>query len=347
MNDDLFIGGETVKKGERKQINIPVAKLYDFTSMTIPVEVIRGKKAGPCMFVSAAIHGDEINGVEILRRFLSRKYLNRIKGTLIVVPIVNVFGFNTKSRYLPDRRDLNRSFPGHEKGSLASQLADTFMNEIVSKCTHGIDLHTGAIHRSNLPQIRACLDDPETLEMAKSFNVPVVLHSALRDGSLREAVRELNIPVVLFEGGEALRFNERAIKSGLQGIRAVMRNIGMLPKSKSETPGTPPKTFIARSSYWVRSPHSGILNMKHFLGKHVKRGETLGHITNPCGDDKVPVKARKGGIIIGAATLPLVNEGDAVFHIAAFEDAEAVEESVGQYHDSLLDDNGAGAEWRI
>jgi hypothetical protein len=181
--------------------------------MSLPIEVIRGKEEGPVMFVSAALHGDEINGVEIVRRLLAKKALKSIKGALIAVPIVNVFGFNSKSRYLPDRRDLNRSFPGSENGSLAGQLAHTFITEIVQKCTHGIDLHCAAINRINLPQIRACLDDPETQRMANAFNMPVALHSELRDGSLRSAARELGIPTLLFEGGEALRFNEKTIKS--------------------------------------------------------------------------------------------------------------------------------------
>lgn len=343
--DVLTIAGESISPGERKQLNIPVAHLYDFTLMTIPVEIIRGKKPGPCLFVSAAIHGDELNGVEIIRRLLSQKYLSRLRGTLIAVPIVNVYGFNTRSRYLPDRRDLNRSFPGTEKGSMASQLAQTFMKEIVSKCTHGIDFHTGAIHRSNLPQIRAYLDNEETLELAKSFHVPVVLHSDLRDGSLREAVRDMDIPVLLFEGGEALRYNERAIKSGLQGVRAVMRKIGMLPKIKSSGTKKNHESYVSRRSYWVRSPHSGILNMRHFLGRRVKRGERLANIGDPFGHESVPVKAKAGGIIIGASTLPLVNEGDAIFHIATFDDADSVEEQVGLYHESLIDDDD-NIDWR-
>lgn len=344
MSESIEICGESIKPGESKKIELPVAHLYDFTAMTVSVKVIRGKKPGPTLFISAALHGDEINGVEIIRRLLGRKFLNELRGTLIVVPIVNVYGFNTKSRYLPDRRDLNRSFPGSEKGSMASQLAATFMNEIVKKCTHGIDLHTGAIQRPNLPQIRACLDDPETLEMAQAFRVPVLLHSDLRDGSLREAVQDLHIPVLLFEGGEALRFNEGAIKSAVQGIRAVMQKIGMLPKAKMRAPF---EAFVARTSYWVRSPNSGILNIRHFLGKRVAKGEKLGFISDPFGEEKIPVKAKKGGIIIGATTLPLVSEGDALFHIATFEDADAVKESVEQYHDSLIgEENNMYTEWR-
>lgn len=333
MPKDLVIGGRRILPGERKRISLDVAKLYDFTEMNIPVEIIKGKKDGPCLFVSAAVHGDEINGVEIIRQLLCKKALKNIRGTLLAVPIVNVFGFNNKSRYLPDRRDLNRNFPGSENGSLAAQLAHKFMKEIVEKSTHGIDLHCAAVNRSNIPQIRACLDDPETLRMANAFNVPVMLHSILRDGSLREATRERRIPTLLFEGGEALRFNKKIIKSGLQGILSVMREIGMLEPLQTQTKHC--EVFVARSSHWIRAPHSGILSLKKNLGERVKKGETIGIISDPFGQQKIEITARRPGIIIGATTLPLLNSGDAVFHVATFEDPHIVEEHVDMFEGAL------------
>ncbi len=326
MPDILTIGGIDIKRSERKQIRINVAKLYDFTEMNIPVEIVRGKKDGPVLFVSGAIHGNEINGTEIIRRLLLKKNLSSIDGTLIAVPIANVFGFNIMSRYLPDRRDLNRTFPGTERGSLTAQLAYTFMNEIVAHCTHGIDFHTAAINRNNLPQIRACLDDPETVKMAEAFQVPVVLNSALREGSLRYATRERGVPTLLFEGGEPLRFNELVIKSGLKGAISVMRSIGMLKPLKNK-----PKrndVFIARSSHWLRAPHSGILKVNKKLGERVAKGQVVAVVSDPFGHEKHEITARRTGIIIGAATMPLLNRGDAVFHVATFEDAGMVEEHV-------------------
>ncbi len=333
MSDDFIIGGQSIKLGERKRVLIDVAKLYDFTDMNIPIEVIRGKKDGPTLFVSGAVHGDELNGVEIVRQLLGMKALNRIKGTLIAVPIVNVFGFNTKSRYLPDRRDLNRSFPGAKNGSLAGQLAHTFMKEIVKKCTHGIDLHTAAINRTNLPQVRACLDDPQTQIMAEAFRVPVVLHSELRDGSLRGASRDLKIPTLLFEGGEALKFNGKVIKSGLQGVVSVMRAIDMLPPLKNKPKAK--EVFIARSSHWLRAPHSGILSAKNRIGDRVKKGRVLGVISDPFGCEKYEIVADRTGIIIGAVTLPLLNRGDAVFHLATFANSNVVGERVDMFEDQL------------
>lgn len=330
----IKIGGIEVLKGERKQININVARLYDFTEMNIPVEVIRGQEDGPRLFVCAAIHGDEINGVEIIKRLLKHKSLKNIKGTLIAVPIVNVFGYNTKSRYLPDRRDLNRHFPGSDKGSLAGQLAHTFMTEIVNQCTHGVDFHTGAIHRSNLPQIRADLDDPETNYLAHAFNVPVMINSKLPDGSLREAARERKIPMLLFEGGEALRHDEHVIKSGLNGILTLMDEINMVSFKKGKK-ADDDKLFIALSSTWVRAPQSGSLKQIKHIGNRVKKGQLLGVISDPFGGNKADVLASCTGIIIGAVTMPLLNKGDAVFHIATFGNSKEVKEQV----DDFLDGN--------
>jgi predicted deacylase len=326
MNSDIFtLAGVEVPLGHRRKIDISVAKLYDFTGMNVPVEVVRGAEDGPVLFVCAAIHGDEINGVEIVKRLLNHPTLRRIKGTLIAVPIVNVFGFNTKSRYLPDRRDLNRSFPGNAEGSLASQLAHMFLTEIVSKSTHGIDLHTGAIHRSNLPQLRGAMDDPETRRLANAFNVPVIINSASRDGSLRDAARERGIPILLYEGGEALRFNEQVIRVGLQGVLSVMQTIGMLPPTLHRDRRYTP--FMARSSYWTRAPHSGTLLPRRNLGDMVEKGELLGMVSDPFGEHRFPLHASHDGIIVGQTMLPLVNDGDACFHIATNEEGKQLLEA--------------------
>ncbi len=308
------IDGVEIEAGQRLRINIDMGSLYDFTDVKMPVEVIRGKEAGPTLFISSTIHGDEINGIEITRRLLASPFLKKIRGTLIVIPVVNIFGFNDRSRYLPDRRDLNRCFPGLKNGSLTSQLAYKFMQEIVLKSDFGIDLHTGAFHRCNHPQVRADISDAATLDLAKAFGAPVLIGSNLRDGSLRAAVTQANIPMILFEAGEALRFDEANIKIGVEGILNVMQSIGMLAAKTLKI--APKKIFIARSSSWVRAPHSGIHVTKQELGKSVKKGEVLGEIANPFGDHKTLVKAHESGMIIGMSLLPLANKGDALFHIA-------------------------------
>jgi hypothetical protein len=274
------------------------------------VQVVHGGRPGPGLFVCAALHGDEINGVEIIRRLLAEPAIDGIAGTLVAIPIVNVFGFLAGSRYLPDRRDLNRSFPGSPNGSLAGRLAHVFVREVLERCTHGIDLHTAAIHRANHPQIRANLDDPETLRLACAFGVDVVINAGEREGSLREQAALRKVPVLVYEAGEALRFEASAIEAGVRGVLGVMRAIAMLPPGAAAKP-----PIIARSSVWVRAAIGGILRADVPLGDHVERGQRLGVIADPFGGNEVPVLARTAGQVIGCTHLPVVNAGDALFHI--------------------------------
>jgi uncharacterized protein len=333
-NEPLIINGITILPGSRMTIDLPAGRLYTHTPMSIPVNIISGKHAGPRLFISAAIHGDEINGVEIIRRLLKHSVLKRLRGTIIAVPIVNVHGFINHSRYLPDRRDLNRSFPGSEKGSIAARLANLFMQQIISKSTHGIDIHTGAIHRTNLPQIRANLDDAETNRLARAFNVPVIISSNLRDGSLREAAAENGIPMLLYEAGEALRFDEVSIRAGVKGIINVMRILEMLPQSgKKNRKQIEP--VVAHSSSWVRAPDSGILRAMIPLGGRVKKGTLLGVIADPFGEREIQVIASFSGIVIGRTNLPLVNEGEALYHIARFGDMQDIESKVDEFQEEL------------
>ncbi len=326
MATELKIADVAIYPGEKKRINLKVAKLYDLTQMEIPVQVIRGKEDGPILFVSAAIHGDEINGVEIISRLLKHKSLSKISGTLIAVPIVNIFGFNAKSRYLPDRRDLNRCFPGTQKGSLAAQIANTFMEEIVNKCTHGIDLHSAATHRDNLAQIRVALSDhPDLKRMAYSFGAPVIIDSKAAEGTLRAATKG-KLAYMVFEGGRPLRFEDHITSAGLTGILNVMVELGMLPDSAKTKKKIQPS--LANSTYWLRAPESGILHSKKKLGQAVKANEVLGYLTDAFGEQHQDIIANKAGIIIGQSILPLYNQGDAVYHIACFD---AVQEKASTF----------------
>jgi predicted deacylase len=333
MQKTIKIAGVGVSPGDRKTVKIPIAPLYTHSEMTLPVHVICGRKAGPRLFVSAAIHGDELIGVEIIRRLMQLKKLARLRGTLIAVPVVNVYGFIQQSRYLPDRRDLNRFFPGSEKGSLTSQLADIFMEEIVCGSTHGIDLHAGSNHRTNLPQVRACLDDPETRRLAMAFKAPVVMDARLRDGSLRQAVADMGIPMLLYEAGEALRFDELAIRAGIRGIVGVMEAIGMLPPGRKKTSGIEP--LVAESTAWVRAPASGIFRTKVQLGARIIKKSKLGQIADPFGDPDTDVLATTTGMVIGCLNLPLVHQGDALFHIAQFKEAAAIEPTLEEFREEL------------
>jgi hypothetical protein len=331
--NEIQIAGRRIAPGTRERIRIPFSRRVTGAEVSLPVEVINGRKPGPRLFVSAAVHGDEINGVEIIRRVLARRVLGRLHGTLIAVPVVNLFGFTALARYLPDRRDLNRSFPGSPTGSMAARLAHTFLTEVVENSTHGIDLHTGAVHRSNLPQIRACLDDEETSRLAHAFGVPVLINANVRDGSLRQAVVDRDIPMLLYEGGEALRFDENAIRAGVKGVISVMRALEMLPPSRAKP--SRPEPFVALSSHWVRAGESGILRSRVPLGALVNPGQRLGWISDPLGSEDVKVEAIKQGIVIGRTELPLVNAGDALFNIATFESASDVSASVDEFRYEL------------
>lgn len=334
MSDDLTIAGETIAPGERKKVSVRVAQRMTTGDVEIPAVVVRGRKPGPRLFVSAALHGDEINGVEILRRLLGRPLLKRLRGTLVAVPVVNVYGFVSQQRYLPDRRDLNRSFPGSSRGSLAARVADAFLSNYVEGSTHGIDLHTGAIHRTNLPQIRARLSSPEVENLARAFAAPVILNAPLRPGSLRGSAGDLGIPVLVYEAGEALRFDEVSIRAGLRGIVGVMRHLEMLP-ARTASPKRAPSDVIAHKSVWVRAPETGMLATRLRLGSSVERGQVLGQITDPLGESAYDIKSPVAGILIGRTNIPLANEGDALFHVGTFDEPDLVVEELDAFHGDL------------
>jgi len=318
------ICGHEVAAGSRFSFDLRVPDLYVHNDLTTPIHVINGRMDGPVLFVSGSVHGDEIMGVEIIRRVLMSRQVQRIKGTLVAAPVVNIFGFLNQSRYLPDRRDLNRSFPGSEKGSIASRMANLFLTQIVEPCSHGIDLHTAAINRENLPQIRADTSDPEVEKMAKAFGMPVIVNSQLIEGSIRNAAADIGVKMIVYEAGEALRFDETAIRAGVRGVLRVMRSLGMLRTRQRKAP---PKSdarlkepTISQGSRWVRAPQSGIHRSVTRLGTEVNKGDKLGFIGDPLGETETPVEATSSGIIIGRSNLPLVTEGEALFHIATFEE---------------------------
>lgn len=324
----LEFAGHIIAPGTRAKIELPVALLSDHTPVTMTVMIIHGKKPGPAVFVSGAIHGDEIIGVEIIRRLVRAKQLNTLTGTLICVPIVNAFGFINHTRYLPDRRDLNRSFPGAAKGSLAARLAKLFMTEIVARCEVGIDLHSAAEHRVNLPQIRIDGGSKKAMELAKAFAPPVIMVSKLREGSLRHAAREQGKDVLVYECGEALRFDETALRIGVTGILRVLREIGMIRQAKGI--GSPLTSDISQLSEWMRAPMGGVLRAFKTIGAWVEEGEVIAALSDPLGDGEVEVQSSTTGIIIGRTMLPIVNEGDALFHIA-----EIVRPKTGDGHTGL------------
>jgi predicted deacylase len=307
---------EIVRAGTRRVIELPVARLAAGSWTTMPIVVLHGKTPGPTAWICGAIHGDELNGVEIVRQLIKRLSPRHLSGTLLAVPIVNVFGVTSGSRYLPDRRDLNRSFPGSKRGSLASRIARLFYDNVASRCTLGLDFHTGSGGRCNLPQLRCDLDDAETRRLANLFCPPVLLHADLRDGSLRAAAQDDGIRVLLYEAGEAHRFDHDVIAFGVEGAMRVLHGIGMLAAAPPVGHGAP---LCSRSSSWVRAGRSGFAHIEARLGQYVTPAQRIGVISDSTGGSDMVVRARSAGLIIGVLKTAHVHRGDDLVHIAELE----------------------------
>jgi hypothetical protein len=333
MRAPFHIGEQSVAPGTRQIVDLPVSILSDHTPVTMSVHVVHGRRPGPVMFVSAAIHGDEVIGVEIVRRLLRARNLDRLRGTLLAVPIVNTFGFINQSRYLPDRRDLNRSFPGGAKGSLAARLANLFIEQVVARSNFGIDLHSAAIHRSNLPQVRIASRDPHTLQMAETFGAPLILKSELREGSLRQAALAREVDVLLYEAGEALRFDEFGVRVGVSGCLRVMHALGMIPARGTRENRVRP--MLSTGSRWARAPAGGLLRSFRSVGDAVEAGDVLGIISDPFGEIDIEVTSPQAGLILGRSNLPVVNEGDALFHVARLAPRHDPEQTIERLAEHL------------
>lgn len=331
------IGDQTIHAGTRSTVELPVSLLANHIPVNLPVHVVHGARPGPVIFLSAAVHGDEIIGVEIIRRVLRSAALNRLSGTLLAIPIVNVYGFLNQSRYLPDRRDLNRCFPGSGKGSLAAQLASLFLNEVVHRCEFGIDLHSAALHRINLPQVRISPKHSERLgALARAFGAPIILNAPLRDGSLRAAAESIGVETLIYESGEALRFDEFPVRVGVRGILSCMHDLGMLP-SRSPS-GKRRVPLEASETHWVRAPRGGLFRAFKTIGEAVEKDDVLGIVSDPFGDIEGEVVANAKGLVIGRSNLPIVNKGDALLHVAYLRNPGRAEEHVEDVHGALDSD---------
>lgn len=313
LNEAITIGGITVRPGRKMQLELPFAKVVTGATESLPVKVINGRSFGPHVWLSATIHGDELNGLQIIRRVLGDLDAKTLRGALIAVPIVNPLGFIIESRYLPDRRDLNRSFPGSPRGSTAARLAHLFMSEIVDQCSVGIDLHTASNHRINHPQVRANLDDEPTLDLARAFGAPFTIHARLRDGSLREAAVQRGKTILLYEAGQAHRFDDDAIEVGVNGVMRALRHLGMvdlrLPRAQP--------TRQVRRTRWIRARRGGIVEVDVKLGEHVSQGASVARISDAFGTRPTHIRAPETGWVIARSLRPLVNSGDALVHLAA------------------------------
>ncbi len=308
----LTVAGVAVRPGRRRVVDIPAGRLVTGAPMTIEALVVNGTRPGPTLWLTAAVHGDELNGIEIVRRIADGVTAGTLAGSLIAVPIVNVFGVVEGSRYMPDRRDLNRAFPGSSRGSLAARLARLIVDHVVAAGTVGIDFHTATDNRINLPQIRVNLDDPDARRLGLAFGAPVLLHARMRDGSLRQAAADMGKTVLVFEGGQAARFEEDAVQAGVEGTLRVMAALGM----DGIEPALGPAPVEARSSSWIRARRSGILRLRAKLGDLVEPSAVLGEIGDTFAGRRSLVRASSPGIVVGLNAHPLVNRGDALVHIA-------------------------------
>jgi predicted deacylase len=305
--------GKAIARGTSETVETAVSELYDGTPLLFRVTVARGRSPGPTLFVMAALHGDEVVGVEVVRRLTGAIDCSRLSGDLLLVPVANPFGLLAKSRYMPDRGDLNRSFPGRRRGSATARMAHFLMREIVSRSDYGIELHTAASRRRNIPQVRADLERPGLRELAEAFGCPYVIHSRPPAGSIRGSADPERTAVILYEAGEILRVDEEYVREGYEGCLGVMRELGMLPRDEAAPRARP---VVLRQTSWVRSERGGLLTDRVALGQRVNRGEPLAAVALPHNGARHEVVAPHEGTVIGLATSPLVNPGDAVCHLA-------------------------------
>lgn len=308
----LSINGLRVKQGETKQVKFQIARLPTHTVIDLPVFIFRGKKTGPVLLLTAGIHGDELNGIETIRRMISDKSIVPDRGTVIAVPVVNIYGFLNNNRYLPDGRDLNRCFPGNKNGSLASRIAYILTKNICSKADFGIDFHTGGPN-INFPQIRCDTNEKANLELATGFGAPFIVNSKLREGSFRESAWKNGKTILVFESGESMRMDEYSITEGIDCIKRFMAHMNM--KNNDMVPERTP--VLLHTSSWIRAGYSGMFRPFRELGEMVKKNERLASITDPFGESEYIIKARKSGYILSIRSHPIVNRGDALVNIGS------------------------------
>jgi uncharacterized protein len=310
MPAKIIISGKEIKKGENKQINLNIARLPTRTIIDIPIFVRRAKKDGPVLLLLAGMHGDEVNGVEIIRRMISKNLITPQKGTVIAIPLFNIYGFLNFSRQVPDGKDVNRSFPGNSKGSLASRVAYHFMKEVFPWIDYGIDFHTGGGNIFNYPQIRCTFDKKLNLELGKAFAPPFLINAKLRDKSLRKTAYKAGKSIIVYEAGESQRLSAQAVNEGVKGALRLMHHFGMTDKYE-----TPRETIVIKETTWIRARISGMYRSFLVNGVPVRKNEVVGSITDPYGEHEEGILSPVDGHVIAINNQPVVNQGDALMHI--------------------------------
>lgn len=308
---EVIIAGQEIRPGEFKEININIARLPSHTQIETPIYVSRSKEDGPVLALMAGMHGDEINGMEIVRRIIDGNLHQPKRGTVVCIPIINVYGFLNFSRDVPDGKDVNRSFPGSKSGSLASRVAYHVTHDIIPHIDYGVDFHTGGAMRTNYPQVRATLTDAKNQELANAFSAPFTLDAPFRPSSLRKEAFKKGKNIIVYEAGESLRFDQHAIEEGIAGTLRLMKHLHM----NEWAPEPKENNRIIWSSSWIRTKHAGLFQSVVNCGDLVHKGQWVGTITDPFGEFKEQVIAKETGYVIGLNNIPVVNAGDALFHI--------------------------------
>lgn len=310
--DAMSYAGQRIRPGESADVRLKVSETYTADPISIPVTVVRGRRPGPTLFLTASVHGDELNGVGVIRNLLNDFDLSDLAGTLIAVPVANVPGFLQLQRNLPDGRDLNRSFPGNARGSLTARVARVLFEQVIERCDFGIDLHTGGGERSNYPHVRADLDEPRVAELARAFGARLVIHGSGPDRSLRRTAVRHGVPTIVYEAGGPRRLERPFIRAGIDGVLNVLAHLEMIDHPMRSAP----VYLEARKTQWLRAKSGGILDLKVELGQPVHRGDVISVNTNPFGRERSQLEASFSGVVIGLTRVPLVHPGDAVCHLA-------------------------------
>jgi len=308
---EVTIAGHTIRPGEFREININIARLPSRTQIDTPIYTYRAMEEGPVLALTAGMHGDEINGMEIVRRIIDAGHNRVLRGTVVCMPIINVYGFLNYSRDVPDGKDINRSFPGSKTGSLASRVAYHLMKEIIPFIDFGIDFHTGGAMRTNYPQVRCVMQDQKNVELAQAFHAPFTIDSPFRPHSLRQSAAKHGKHIIVFEGGESLRFDQHAIEEGVNGTLRLMQHLNMIDSA----PPPSMENKIIWSSSWVRARTGGLFQPTIACGDLVHKNQLLGTMTDPFGEFKEEIKSPATGYVVGLNNIPVVNAGDALMHI--------------------------------
>lgn len=340
-NSNLQICDATIHPGEVANLALPLPEFFSCVSFYMPIKIVHGKQAGPCMLILSTVKGDELNGLEIINRLLQLDVLKELKGTLIAVPVLNVLGLASYSRGMSYETNLERCFPGEEKGTYGERIAHVFTQEVLTKANYCIELQTGSLNHEILPQVYCNLTDGQSKQLAQAFAAPVITNVTTDNSTLRQTTEKMNIPLLVYKAGEAMRFDESAISLGLNGIKNVLESLGMLPSFDTvESEQATFKPVFSQDQDWIYSHRSGVLNAQVELGQRIQKNQVIGLISDPFSADTVePVKAYQDGIVVGVNRHPLIHEGQTIFKVASFIDNIRAESALEAWSESQQDEN--------